>query len=104
MYLYHMTFSANRNVFHYHRPCSHVLEASIKTPKEILFCEQTGLFILHTKLGLVVRTYLTPLCMFIVTLKNQFYVFQTAPMVVYPSDISIEYVIARVSLTESVFM
>ena len=37
-------------------------------------------------------------------LENQFYVFQTAPMVVYPSDVSIEYVIALVSLTESVFM
>ena len=37
-------------------------------------------------------------------LENQFYVFQTAPVVVYPSDVSIEYVIAPVSLTESVFM
>ena len=37
-------------------------------------------------------------------LKNQFYVFQTSPVVVYPSDVSIEYVIAPVSLTESVFM
>ena len=37
-------------------------------------------------------------------LENQFYVFQTAPVVVYPSDVSIEYVIALVSLTESVFM
>ena len=37
-------------------------------------------------------------------LENQFYVFQTAPVVVYPSDISIEYVIAPVSLTESVLM
>ena len=31
------------------QPGSHVLEANIKTPKEILFCEQTGLYILHTK-------------------------------------------------------
>ena len=42
-------------------------------------------------------------------LINQIYVFQTAPVVVYPSDVSIEYVIApvsltQVSLTESVFM
>ena len=37
-------------------------------------------------------------------LKNQFYVFQTAPVVVYPSDVSIEYGIAPVSLTGSVFM
>ena len=43
MYLYHMTFSVNRNLFHC-RPSSHVLEASIKTPKEILFCKQTCLF------------------------------------------------------------
>ena len=32
-----------------------MFEASIKTPKEILFCKQAGLYILHTKLGLVVR-------------------------------------------------
>ena len=37
-------------------------------------------------------------------LINQFYVFQTAPVVVYPSDVSIEFIIAHVSLTESVFM
>ena len=37
-------------------------------------------------------------------LISQFYVFQTAPVVVYPSDVSIEYVIAPVSLTELVFM
>ena len=29
------------------RPSSHVLEASIKIQKEILFCKQTGLYILH---------------------------------------------------------
>ena len=68
MYLYHMTFSANRNLFHYHET-EHmaVLEARIKTPKEILFCKKTGLYILHTKLGLVVRGHLEPLCMLIVT-------------------------------------
>ena len=37
-------------------------------------------------------------------LENQFYVFQTAPVVVYHSDVSIENVIAQVSLSESVFM
>ena len=26
------------------RPSSHVLEVSIKTPKEILFCKQSGLY------------------------------------------------------------
>ena len=31
------------------RRSSHVLEASIKTPKEILFCKQTSLYITHTK-------------------------------------------------------
>ena len=58
------------------RPSSHVLEASIKTPKEILFCKQTGLYIVHTKWGLVVLyVYFY--------LENQFCVFQTAPVVVY---------------------
>ena len=38
------------------------------------------------------------------SLKNQFYVFQAPLVVVYPSDVSIEYVIAPMSLTESVFM
>ena len=37
-------------------------------------------------------------------LENQFDVFQTVPVVVYLSDVSTEYVIAPVSLTESVFM
>ena len=40
--------------------------------------------------------------MFIVTSKTNFMFFK--PVVVYPSDVSIEYVIAPVSLTESVFM
>ena len=83
MYLYHMTFSANQNLFHYQETSNHALEASIKTPKEILFCKQTGLYILHTKLGLVVRGHLEPLCMFIVTSETKFMFFQTAPVVVY---------------------
>ena len=37
-------------------------------------------------------------------LENQLYVFQTAPVVVYPSDVNIEYVTVPVSLTELVFM
>ena len=32
-----------------------VLEASIKIQKEILFCKQTGLYILHAKWGIAVR-------------------------------------------------
>ena len=58
------------------RPSSHVLEASIKTTKEILFCKQTGLYILHTKWGLVVRGHLEPLCMFILTPKTNFMFFK----------------------------
>ena len=61
------------------RPSSHVLEASIKTPKEILFCKQTGLYILHTKWGLVVRGHLEPLCMFIFTSKTNFMFFKQHP-------------------------
>ena len=61
------------------RPSSHVLEASIKTPKEILFCKQTGWYILHTKCGLVVRGHLEPLCMFIVTSKINFMFFKQHP-------------------------
>ena len=53
-----------------------VLEASIKTPKETLFCKQAGLYILHTKLGLVVRGHLEPLCMFIITSKTNFMFFK----------------------------
>ena len=58
------------------RPSSHVLEASIKTPKEILFCKQTGLYILHRKWGLIVRGHVEPLCMFIVTSKTNFMFFK----------------------------
>ena len=54
------------------RPSSHVHEASIKTPKEIMFCRQTGLYILHTKWGLFVRGHLEPLWMFFVTSKTNF--------------------------------
>ena len=55
------------------RPSSHVLEASIKTPKENLFCMQTGVYILHMKWGLA------PLCMFIVTSKTNFMFFKQHP-------------------------
>ena len=65
------------------RPSSHVLEVSIKTTKEILFCKQWGLYILHTKWGLVVRGHLDPLFMLIVTWKTNFMFFKTAPVVVY---------------------
>ena len=61
------------------RPSSHVLDASIKTPKEIPFCKQTGLYILHTKWGLVVRGHLEPLCMFTVTSKTNFMFFKQHP-------------------------
>ena len=61
------------------RPSSHVLEASIKTPKEILFCKQTDLYILHTKWGVVVRGHLEPLCMLIVTSKTNFMFFKQHP-------------------------
>ena len=61
------------------RPSSHVLEASIKTTKEILFCKPTGLYILHTRWGLVVRGHLEPLCMFILTPKTNFMFFKQHP-------------------------
>ena len=80
MYLYHMTFSAKRNLFYNHETSSHVLEAGIKTPKEILICKQTGLYILRTKCGLVVRGHLESLCMFIVTSKNKFMFFKQHPL------------------------
>ena len=44
------------------RPSSHVLEVSIKTPKEILFCKQTRLYALHAKWELVARGHLALLC------------------------------------------
>ena len=49
MDLYHMTTSANQHNSRYHDASSHVLEASIKIQKKILFCKQTGLYILHAK-------------------------------------------------------
>ena len=73
MDLHHMTTSANQHNYHYHDASSHVLEASIKIQKEILFCKQTGLYILHAKRGLVVRgTHLAPFCtLFFSYLENQ---------------------------------
>ena len=96
MYLYHMTFSANRNLFHYHETSSHVLEASIKTPKEILFCKQTGLYEARISCKGTLRAASYVYCF----LENQIYVFQTAPVVVYRLMTSV----APVLLTESVFM
>ena len=81
-----------------------MLEVSIKTPKEVLFRKQTGVFTLHTKSGLVVRGHLELLCMFIVTWKTNVYVFQTAACGCLHSVVSIEYVTAPVSLTERVCM
>ena len=49
---------------------SHVLEASIKIQKEIRFCKQTGLYILHAKWGLVVRDTLRPFVCFFLTSKT----------------------------------
>ena len=60
-----------------------MLEVSIKTPKEILFCKPTGLYIMHTKWGLVVRGHLAPLCMFIVASKTNFMFFKHQVVVVY---------------------
>ena len=65
------------------RLSSHVLEASIKTPKEILFCKQTGWYILHTKLRISCKRPLRAALYVYCYLENQFYVFQTAPVVVY---------------------
>ena len=89
------------------RPKRHVLEASIKISKEILCWKHTRLYILHTKWGLVVKGHLAPLCMFFSYLKNQLYIFQTvwnSSPGSLQADVSIEYVIAPLSLTESVFM
>ena len=47
MDLYHMTTLANQYNSPYHDGSSHVLKASIKIQKEILFCRQTGLYMMH---------------------------------------------------------
>ena len=81
-----------------------MLEASIKIPKYILFCKQTCSYV-HTKRGLVVRGHLAPFCMV-------FFLLPRKPIVCISNsirrclhlDVSIEYVTATVSLTESVFM
>ena len=49
MDLYHMTTSANQHNSCYHGASSPALETSIKIQKEMLFCKQTGLYILHAK-------------------------------------------------------
>ena len=74
-----------------------MLEFSIKTPIKIRFS-------LHKKWGLVVRGALGAALYVYCYLENQFYVFQTAARGCLHSDVSIEYVTAPVSLTESVFM
>ena len=83
MYLYHMTTSANQYNSRYHDASSHVLEASIKIQTEILFCKQTGLYILHAKWGLVVRGTLRCFVCFFSYLENQFYDFFKQQLFVY---------------------
>ena len=71
------------------------------TPKEILLCEQTGLQVyIAYEVRISCKGPLRAALYVYCYLENNFYVFQTAPVVVYPSDVSIDYVIAPVSLTE----
>ena len=97
MHLYHKTTSANRNLSRYQRPSSHVLEASVKIPKEIMFCNQTS-FIIAYKVRISCKEPLSYVLYVFVTSKSSFVYFITAP------DVRIVYVKAPVSLTESVFM
>ena len=83
------------------RPNSHVLEASIKLPKELLFFKYTGLNILHTMWGLVVRGHLAPLCMLFLPRKPILYI-SNSTRGCLQAGVSIEYVTAPLSLTGSV--
>ena len=57
-----MTNSAN-----YNHEAEHI--ASIKMPTDIVFCKHTALYILNTKLGLVVKGHLVPFCIFLLPRK-----------------------------------
>ena len=63
-------------------PLPRVLKASIKTPKEILFCKQTGLHILR-KVRISCKGPLSTALYVYCYIENQFHVFQTAPMFFY---------------------
>ena len=83
MYLYHMTTSANRNLFHYHetqQPCARGQHQNNKR-NSILKANRFEYIAYEVRVSSVVRGHLEPRCMFILTsnLENQFYVFQTAP-------------------------
>ena len=80
-----------------------MLEVSIKTPKEILFCKQTGLYIVY-EVRISFKGPLNATLYVIVTSETNFMFFQTATRGCLHSDVSIEYVTAPVSLTESVIM
>ena len=76
-----------------------MLEVSIKTTKEFCFVSK-----LVCNSGLVVRGHLAQLCMCIVTSKTNFMFFKQQSVFFLHSGVSIEYVTAPVSLSESVFM
>ena len=89
MYLYHMTFLANQNLFDYHeteQPCA---RGQHQNTKKNSICKQAGLYILHTKWGLVVRGHLEPLCIFIVTSKTNFMFLNSTRGCLQADDISI---------------
>ena len=82
MYLYHMTFSANRNLFHYHeteQPCA---RGQHRNTKRNSFLKANRLVYIAYEVRISckgsLRTDLYVYCY----LENQFYVFQTAPVVV----------------------
>ena len=83
MYLYHMTTSANRNLFRYHeteQPCARGQHQNIKR-NSVLQANRLEYIAFEVRISCKgpLRAALYIFCY----LKSKFYVFQTAPMVVY---------------------
>ena len=82
MYLYHMTFSANRNLFHYHeteQPCARGQYQNTER-NSVLYANRHVYIAYEVRISCKgpLRAALYINCY----LEKQFYVFQTAPVVV----------------------
>ena len=76
MYLYHMTTSANQNLFHFHeteQPCA---QAQHQNTKRNSILQASRLVYIAYEVRISCKGHLAPLCMFIVTSKTDFMFFK----------------------------
>ena len=106
MYLYHMTTIANKNYFCYHETKQQCARGQYQNTKRnsVQKNSKRNRFVYFAyEVRISCKGPLSAALYVYCYLENHFFVFQTAAHCLN-SDVSIEYVTAPVSLTESVFM